>query len=91
MILAMLAKSEMNVGEMAAVLGVSLANTSQHLSTLRSQHIVKSRKEGQTVFYHLADRRLVVACELIRTILIDGMKERGLVADKFDPLNVLTE
>ena len=90
MILALLAKREMSVGEIAEVVEVRMASVSQNLSALRSKNMVKSRKEGQMVFYSLVDPRLLEACLLIRSVLLDNLKERGLIASDFDPENVVT-
>jgi ArsR family transcriptional regulator len=89
MILALLAKKEMSVGEIAEVIAVPLSNVSQHLALLKAQSIVQTRKEGQTVYYSLADRRIIEACTLIRSVLLDKMKERGQVARKIDPRYVV--
>ena len=90
MILAPLAKRETSVGEIAEVIEVSLSNVSQHLAVLKSQNLVNTRKEGQTVYYSLADRRIIQACTLIRSVLLDNMKKRGLVAQEADPRYVVT-
>ena len=90
MILALLAKKEMSVGEIAEVMVVPLSNVSQHLSLLKGQSLVKTRKDGQTVHYSLADRRIIEACTLIRAVLLDKMKKRGQVAQKIDPRYVVT-
>jgi DNA-binding transcriptional ArsR family regulator len=90
MILALLAKEEMSVGEISDVIEVPLSNVSQHLSVLKSQNLVRARKDGQTVYYSLADRRIIEACTLIRSVLLDLMKDRGLVAQEIDPRYVVT-
>ena len=91
MILAMLGRREMCVGEMAETMGVSMANVSQHLNILKSRSIVGSRKEGQTAYYHLEDERLLQACRLIRLVLIDSMKRSGLAAGEINPENIVTD
>ena len=40
--------------------------------------------------YSLADSRIIEACTLIRSVLLDLMKERGLVAQEIDPKYVVT-
>jgi len=89
MILALLAKKEMSVGEIAEVIAVPLSNVSQHLSLLKAQSLVQTRKDGQTVHYRLADRRIIQACTLIRSVLLDKMKERGQIAQEIDPRYVV--
>jgi ArsR family transcriptional regulator, virulence genes transcriptional regulator len=91
MIMACLDRREMSVGEMAEALGSPLSTVSQHLSVLKNKHLVESRKEGQTVIYSPTDRRIMEACRIIRTVLIDGMKRRGEIAHEIDPENVVEE
>jgi rhodanese-related sulfurtransferase/DNA-binding transcriptional ArsR family regulator len=57
--LELLAQRERRVEQLAALTGVSIANTSQHLQKLRQAGLVNSRKEGQYVFYRLAGDEIV--------------------------------
>jgi len=91
MILACLDLKEMSVGEIADCLDTTLSTISQHLSVLRGKHLVESRKEGQTVFYRPTDNRIMGACKIIRTVLIDGMIKRGEIAHEIDPEKVFTD
>jgi ArsR family transcriptional regulator len=84
MILSMLADGELNVGEIASGIGVSMANASQHLSALKSANIVQSRKNGQLVYYQLTDPRITEACDLIRSVLLSYMKKGGSIANQVD-------
>ena len=79
----------MSVGDIAEVIAVPLSNVSQHLSLLKAQGLVHGRKEGQVVRYNLTDRRIIQACTLIRSVLLDRMKERGQVAQEIDPRYVV--
>lgn len=88
-ILALLGREEMSVGELAGVLDLPLSNVSQHLAHLKARGLVASRKAGQTVHYSLADRRIIQACTLIRSVLLDRLKERGQIAQKTDPRYVI--
>ncbi len=91
MIIALLSKKEMSVGEIAEATGVALPTISQHLRVLRERQVIVTRKEGQTVYSKLRDERLMEACIKIRTVLLDGMKQRGTVAREIDPLGVSVE
>ena len=53
-LLEFLAQGERSVDALAAVSGLTVANTSQHLQQLRQSGLVSSRKEGQKVFYQLS-------------------------------------
>jgi len=76
-IIELLAKKELSVSEIAKALKVPHSNVSQHLRVLRSRHIVIARKEGQNVYYRLTNNRLPKICAEIRSILLDGMENRG--------------
>jgi ArsR family transcriptional regulator, virulence genes transcriptional regulator len=89
-ILALLGRQERKVGELAEIIGVSPSNISQHLAILSSHGLVLARKQAQTVFYRLADRRIIRACSLIRSVLLDKMKGHGEAAQETDPRYVVT-
>ncbi|MEN8006374.1 MAG: metalloregulator ArsR/SmtB family transcription factor [Candidatus Krumholzibacteriota bacterium] len=90
-IMACLDKEELSVGELAEVLGAPLSTVSRHLGALKGKHIVLARKEGHKVFYKPADNRIVEACCLIRTVLIDGMKKRGEIAMEINPDEIIVD
>ena len=54
-IIAALAGDEMNVGALAASVGVSESAVSHHMRHLRQMRLVRARKEGRYVFYALDD------------------------------------
>jgi DNA-binding transcriptional ArsR family regulator len=85
MIMALLSDGERSVGDLAEAMDCALPTVSQHLTVLKSKHVVSARKEGQTVYYRVNDPRLMEACSLIRTVLLDGMRTRGEVAEQMDP------
>src|SRR5258705_11467340 len=67
-ILELLAQGERTVDSLATDVGLSLANTSQHLQALRPAALVESRKDRLFGSYRLADPTVFVACRAIRTI-----------------------
>lgn len=77
-ILYVLFESEMCVCDIAALLGMTQSAISHQLRALKSARLVKSRREGKTVFYSLAD-------DHVHTILSQGMEH---VAELL-PLHVL--
>ncbi len=86
MILDCLRDGEKSVGELAELLKIPQPNVSQHLAALRSQEIVVTRREGNTIFYSLADARLIQACELCRQFLAGRLKSNGALADQFESI-----
>jgi DNA-binding transcriptional ArsR family regulator len=65
------------VGDIAADLGISVHNVSQHLRILRQRLLVRSRKEGQTVYYSITNPKFVDACGLIREALLEEHRAEG--------------
>ena len=53
MILCHLADGEKSVGEIAELLEISQSPLSQHLSRMRKEELVDTRREAQTIFYSL--------------------------------------
>lgn len=53
-LLELLAQSERRVDTLAALTGMTVANTSQHLQLLRQAGLITGRKDGLSVFYKLA-------------------------------------
>lgn len=87
----MLGKREMNVGEIAESLETNPANVSQHLRQLRDKNLVLTRKEGQTVYYRLASARITDACHLFREVLLENLKKRGAIAEDVNPDNLIED
>ncbi len=53
-ILCLLVDDEMNVTQLAEALGSSPVSVSQQLMRLRAEGIVQTRRDGKSVYYHLA-------------------------------------
>jgi ArsR family transcriptional regulator, virulence genes transcriptional regulator len=62
LILWLLSKEELSVNEIAARAGSTLQNISQHLSLLKKTGFVTARREGQTIYYHIADHECIRNC-----------------------------
>src|SRR5712664_2682140 len=67
-ILELLAQGERSVDSLATEIDLSLANTSQHLQTLRRAALVDSRKEGLFVYYRLVDPDVFELSNVIRSV-----------------------
>jgi ArsR family transcriptional regulator len=65
------------VGDIGAELGISVQNVSQHLRILKERLLVRSRKEGQTVYYWVTNPKFVEACALIREALLEQHRAAG--------------
>ena len=67
-VLESLAAGEVSVGELATRVSCQIPNMSQHLAVLRSAGLVTARRDGNTVYYRLADPRVLEACQLLQAI-----------------------
>jgi rhodanese-related sulfurtransferase/DNA-binding transcriptional ArsR family regulator len=67
-LLELLAQSERTVDSLATETGMSVANASQHLQTLREAGLVESRKEGLFVYYRLADPAVLDLFRALRIV-----------------------
>lgn len=67
-LLELLAQRERSVDSLATEMGLSLANTSQHLQALRQAALVETRKDGVFVHYRLADPEVFDLCRIMRSV-----------------------
>ncbi len=56
MILCQLVDGELSVGDLAGFMGIRQSTVSQHLALLRKDGMVMPRREGQTIWYALANK-----------------------------------
>ena len=80
--LELLAQGERTVDSLATEIGLSLANTSQHLQALRQAALVDSRKEGLFVYYRLADPAVFELYRATRTVAERRLAELERLVDK---------
>ena len=73
---------EMSAGELGERLGLPAANLSQHLTMMKERHILTSRKEGNMVYYRIANPRLIDACDLLREILFEQIRQDAALIGK---------
>jgi len=57
------------VTEITALLQLPQPTVSRHLAVLRGRGLVTSERKGAAVYYHLVDRRLLRAVDLLREVL----------------------
>jgi ArsR family transcriptional regulator, virulence genes transcriptional regulator len=59
---------EMSVGDLADAVDLSQSALSQHLAKMREDGLVATRREAQTVFYHIADPNAARLLALLKNI-----------------------
>jgi len=72
-ILHLLERGEKTVTEITNLTGIRQANVSQHLSVMRHNRIINERREGNSVYYSLANPRITEACNLVREIMTEQL------------------
>ncbi|MEU6787704.1 metalloregulator ArsR/SmtB family transcription factor [Nonomuraea angiospora] len=90
-LLDVLGQREHTVEELAQAAGVALKNTSAQLQQLRAVHLVTSRKDGQRVYYRLADERVSRFLAELRGFAEGRLAElRDAVRTRLGPLEGVT-
>ena len=70
-----------SVSELAASLGLRQANISQHLMVLRERSLVVANREGTSIYYSIANPKIIQALDLMREVLADKLEQsRDLAA-----------
>lgn len=64
-ILCALSAGELKVGELQARVPLSQSALSQHLARLRTQEMVATRREAQTVYYRIADAEVLAMAQAL--------------------------
>lgn len=77
----LLRDGEMSVSELAQKLGLTGGNLSQHLSMMKERRILLARKEGNMVFYRIANPKLVRCFDMMREMLFEQIRhDAALIA-----------
>ena len=63
-----LAGGERSVSDLSREVGCQVPNMSQHLAVLRAAGIVASRREGSTIFYRLADPKVLEVYRILQQV-----------------------
>ena len=58
-ILSVIVEQEMNVSQLASLVGVTESAVSHHMRGLRQMRLVKSRRDGKEVFYYVEDPHII--------------------------------
>lgn len=76
LILYKLAEAPHNVSDLAATLELPQPTVSRHLKVLRERDMVNAERDGQSVFYSIADDRIIQALDLLRAMLADSLESQ---------------
>jgi DNA-binding transcriptional ArsR family regulator len=80
MILCCLVKGEVAVGALANQVGLSQSALSQHLSKLRAQKLVKTRRDAQTIYYSSSSESVLKVLETLEDIYCTPTQKNSVAA-----------
>jgi rhodanese-related sulfurtransferase/DNA-binding HxlR family transcriptional regulator len=72
-----------SVEDLAAEIGQSVANTSQHLQVLARAGLVRTRREGNRVYYRLASERVAELWTAVRDVATHQVAEVSVLAGEY--------
>ena len=75
MVLCQLVEGEHSAGALQETSGLSQSALSQHLARLREEGLVDTRREAQTIYYHLADPSAARVLETLAAIYCPPKKK----------------
>jgi DNA-binding transcriptional ArsR family regulator len=81
-LLQLLREGEQSVGALQDALELDSSGTSQHLTALRKQGLVVSRKQGTSVYYRVRDPRTLELLELAKRIISAALEENQALLDE---------
>jgi DNA-binding transcriptional ArsR family regulator len=77
MILGALRDDELSVGQLVERTGILQANLSQHLSIMRAHGVVRTRRDGNRIYYSISNPKLIQAFDLITEVMQESLGERA--------------
>ena len=81
-LLSTLQKGEKSVGELAEATGRPQPNVSQHLASLTHAGLVEARRDGNRVFYRIADPTVLRICDAVCESLVVRTREERRAASE---------
>ncbi len=81
-IINLLRDGEKTVNDLAEQADVLQANVSQHLTVLRQNNVVTTRRDGANVYYKIANPKILQACDLMREVLLEKLSENEKLAKR---------
>ena len=77
LILYKIANQPINVSDLADELEIPQPTISRHLKVLRERRMVLAHRKGKSVYYSLADERIIHALDLLRAVLASSLENQA--------------
>jgi len=88
-IVELLRDGELSAGALIDRVGVEQANASQHLTVLRTKHILVNRKSGNQVFYSVRDPLILEVLDVMRRYFYAQLAEGQAMFDEIKSEGVI--
>ncbi len=82
-IIDILCQAERTVESLSREAAISVANTSRHLQVLRAARLVEARKDGNFVYYRLADGSVWMLLSMVRDLASQRIAEVNQIVETF--------
>jgi len=79
-VLCELKSGEKSFGQLQQATGLSKANLSQHLAVMRERGVIDARRDGQHVFFAVANPKITEACRLMHEVLCEQIEAQQQAA-----------
>ena len=87
MILYHLSLRRLSVGALSAELELPQTTVSRHLRILRDRGLVEPQREGTTIFYSLADTRIIQALDIMLELVRNQVRTDASIVASHTPLD----
>lgn len=77
MILSNLRTGEKSVSELVEEVGAPQATISRHLALMRAQSVVSDRRDGQNVYYQIANPKIISAFDLMHEVTLEYLEDQA--------------
>jgi DNA-binding transcriptional ArsR family regulator len=81
-----LAENPKCVNDLASSLDLSQPSVSRHLKIMRDCGIVRAYRDGQSMIYSLADRRIIQALDILRKVMADSIADQAALVQIAAPI-----
>ena len=85
-IIDLLQGGEKTAGNLSREMEIPKGNLSQHLNVMKSKGLLLSRREGVSIYYRIANPKIVTACQLMREVLMEQLEDISKLRDEYAPV-----
>lgn len=77
LLICQIAQQERTVSELEQLTGIRQPTLSQQLGVLRRENVVRTRREGKHIWYHLSDTDTLALIQVVQTLFCNQLSPTG--------------